>query len=282
MYADDCKLYKSIESPFDTFKLQADLDSLSRWSTENHIPLNIFKCKCMRFHRFRTKDPFVYNYNINGILLDEVDEIKDLGVIIDRKLEFSSYITKMVSKCLRNLGWIKRNTRLFTDTAAIKSLYNAYVRPHFLFASPIWSPYNDVDIKQIEKVQHIFMRYLDFKSDKKMTRFDHNYKEVSCQFNVFTISSTLKYFDIVYAYCIKNKLIKNQDICKRFSKRKNQFNVRDFRTYAEVATINDYNYFSVFPRVLRSWNTIPNEIRELKSIEQFKSALSSIIFTNYK
>ena len=51
---------------------------------------------------------------------------------------------------MRNLDWIKRITNLFTDINAIKSLFNAYVRPHLLFASSIWSPFNDVDNKKID------------------------------------------------------------------------------------------------------------------------------------
>ncbi|XP_075150734.1 uncharacterized protein LOC142224835 [Haematobia irritans] len=110
MYADDVKLFSSFDNSGQVHLLQGDLDSFDDWCRVNLKDLNLRKCKFMRFFRSR---PIDVRYSIRGSLLEEVDSFVDLGIVMDRRLNFNGHIDSM---------------RLFT----------ALVRPILEYGSIVW------------------------------------------------------------------------------------------------------------------------------------------------
>ena len=72
------------------------------------------------------------------VLIEKVKEEKDYGVMIGSKLNFRQHISKIVSIPNRNLGIIHR-TFTYLSQEMFLSLYKAMVRPHWEYASVIWS-----------------------------------------------------------------------------------------------------------------------------------------------
>ncbi len=65
--------------------LQRSLDSISQWSLENYIPLNIRKfCST----HFGSKSPTM-SFSIGSVKLSTSNCERDLGVQIDNKLRFA-------------------------------------------------------------------------------------------------------------------------------------------------------------------------------------------------
>lgn len=64
MYADDVKLYARVGSVRDAERIQSDLDALVEWSSRNGLRLNTSKCVVISFSRSR--DPFRFDYSIDG------------------------------------------------------------------------------------------------------------------------------------------------------------------------------------------------------------------------
>ena len=86
MFADDLKFYRVIHNQEDCTMIQADLDALIEWCKMNGMQFNASKCKVMSF--YRGDSPTVHYYSAGDRLLEHVKSIKDLGIIIDRKLDF--------------------------------------------------------------------------------------------------------------------------------------------------------------------------------------------------
>ena len=94
-----------------------------------------------------------YSYTHDGIhVIEKVANGKDLGVIIDSKLTFRDHITSKVNLANRNLGIIFR-IFTFLDTEFFLTLYKSLVRPHFEYATVVWSPLYQKDRIAIENVQ---------------------------------------------------------------------------------------------------------------------------------
>ncbi|XP_075162980.1 uncharacterized protein LOC142235603 [Haematobia irritans] len=70
-----------------------DLDSFDDWCRVNLMDLSLMKCKFMRFFRSR---PIDVRYSIRGSLLEEVDSFVDLGIVMDRRLNFNGHIDSMI------------------------------------------------------------------------------------------------------------------------------------------------------------------------------------------
>jgi hypothetical protein len=103
--------------------------------------------------------PLEFVYSINGTALEMVDEIKDLGVIMDGRMSFLPHIEAIISKSSRMLGFIKRISREFRDPYIHKTLYISLVRPNLEHAACVWSPHQSVNSEQLERVQHNVIRY---------------------------------------------------------------------------------------------------------------------------
>jgi len=83
---------------------------------------------------------------------ERVENMKDLGVIFDSKLDCQAHIHEKVNKAYSVLGVIKRNF-MQSNRETFVNLYKAMVRPHIEYANCVWSPFKLTDIKAVEKVQ---------------------------------------------------------------------------------------------------------------------------------
>ena len=81
IFADDCLLYRVINSPEDTIILQQDLDQISHWVKIWQLRLNVTKCALIRCSRSLT--PIVH-YTLNNSFLKETDQHLYLGIMLNK------------------------------------------------------------------------------------------------------------------------------------------------------------------------------------------------------
>lgn len=157
LFADDMKIYRVISSHLDCCALQADIDELLLWCSENGMELNYSKCKFISFSRRQSRIEF--EYSINSETMERVQAIRDLGVVVDSKLRFNEHVSTTTAKAFAALGFIRRNTNSFTDIYALKTLYSSIVRSIMEYAVTVWSPYHAVQTIRMERIQRSFIRY---------------------------------------------------------------------------------------------------------------------------
>ena len=75
--------------------------------------LNVSKCAVISF--LRRNELVDATYTINGVALKRVNHIRDLGVILDSKLDFKRQIDKVVNSGHCVLGFIKRRAKELDD-----------------------------------------------------------------------------------------------------------------------------------------------------------------------
>jgi len=177
MFADDVKISYTYINSQDQLLLQEDLYAFECWCNRNLLQLNISKCKHMCFYRSARH---VATYNLNGVTLETVSEIRDLGVILDRKLQFDVHIHTIVNKASSTLGFIKRWSKEFNDPYVTKLLFTSLVRPILEYASPVWCPQYAVYSNMIESVQKQFLlfalRNLRWDPDRSLPSYEARLK----------------------------------------------------------------------------------------------------------
>ena len=98
------------------------------------------------------KDRTSRSNQMNEHVLENVKEIKYLGVIIDKKLKFHNHTSAAIKKANAVLGLIKRSF-VALDIYNIGSIVLSMVRPHLEYDDVIWGPHFKGDMEAIEKVQ---------------------------------------------------------------------------------------------------------------------------------
>ena len=84
--------------------------------------------------------------------MDDVDKVKDLGIIVDSKLKFEQHMSTKVNNANSTMGTIRRTFKQM-DNETFKLLYCSHVRSQLEYGNQFWSPHLQKDIKLIESVQ---------------------------------------------------------------------------------------------------------------------------------
>ncbi len=93
-----------------------------------------------------------YDYVMNGVVLETVDQERDLGVICDKSVKPSQQCVAAVNKANRILVCIRRCLE-YKSVKCVKYLYTELVRSHLVFSIQAWSPQLKKDIILLEKTQ---------------------------------------------------------------------------------------------------------------------------------
>lgn len=156
MYADDVKILFSFNNRCTQSLLQADINNFTTWCDINLMDLNINKCKYMVFTR---SIPIDGRYIMNDLHLEMVTTFNDLGVILDKKLDFRNHVSKTTNKAFGVLGFIKRWAKDFSDPYTTKQLFTTLVRPILEYGSVVWDPFYNIYSNSIESVQKQFLLF---------------------------------------------------------------------------------------------------------------------------
>ena len=96
LYADDTKVFKEVNTISDSQSLQQDINSLYTWTQDSLLRFHPEKCVEMRVGN--SPDEVPVTYTMGGVPLTISNEEKDLGVLIDSKLNFDRHIGVKVNK----------------------------------------------------------------------------------------------------------------------------------------------------------------------------------------
>ena len=139
LFADDCVCYREIQDKEDTLKLQRDIDRLGNWARKWGMRFQPVKCNMMQLTR-KNLNKIQASYTLEGTVLENVDNIKYLGVTITNDLKWNTHISNICTKANRTLGFLRRT--LFSCPQNVKeAAYKGMVRPILEYGSSVWDPH---------------------------------------------------------------------------------------------------------------------------------------------
>lgn len=180
-FADDKKIVQVIRHPNDVHILQSSINKFIGWCDSNGLSVNAMKCKTMTFSQKRIT--IHSDYFIKDSLVTRTDSMRDLGVIFDPKLTFSSHIEFITNKSYAMLAFVKRNCYKLFNIDVAKLLFYALVRSNIEFANQVWSPYQSKYIEAIESIQRQFVKFIHPNNSAKNPRNEYELRPYSirCQ-----------------------------------------------------------------------------------------------------
>lgn len=159
IYVDDILIYMShpnlklIEET-----LQAALNNLILWSKSNGPKFSEEKTKLIVFSKRKFKHQLMLNFN--GVILQESNEIKLLGMIMDARLKWKNHINFIKARANKamNILQVLNNKNNGVSRQVLLRLYKTYVRPIIEYGAPIYNSAPKALLDKLEPIQNTALR----------------------------------------------------------------------------------------------------------------------------
>ena len=99
-------------------------------------------------------------YFLGGNVLDYAHSERDLGVLVNTKLNWDEQRTALLRRTRSRLGLLKRVAFFSRSKRQKRALYIAIARSQFEHCSPIWRPISKSSIESFENIQMSAVRYI--------------------------------------------------------------------------------------------------------------------------
>ena len=272
-FADDFKIFKRIMLRTDCETLQSDLEKLSSWCNTNDMELNISKCSVITFTR--KKNVIDFDYSVGGVTLKRVDEIKDLGIILDTKLCFDRHINHIFRRCNKLLGFIYRACSRFRSKESLMFLYNSFVRSLCEYGAVIWNPFYKIYVDKIERIQRKFTRRLYYAH--KIRKADYEVRLSTLKMQKLSVRRIG--IDELYLFKIINGHV-TSDLLDKFEFATNPFNLRTIPTFRLPAHSTNIRFKCPSFRLQHSHNQSFSQVNIVShsSVVAFKSIIRAVLY----
>ena len=293
LFADDTNIYfEDISLEKLEYKINKELRNLYLWLSVNRLALNIDKTNFVIFHPFNKPLKLNVTIKINNIAICEKKSIKYLGVLIDSTLSWKEHISYISNKLARTIG-IMYKIRPFVTIKIMKGIYYALMYSLLVYAIEVWGSACDSHLSKLFILQKRVVRLMTY-NDQFPIIPGPLYPSTS----LFLKLQIIKVSDIFILQISKfiHKWV-NSNIIDNF----NQWFLYTKDVHAHLTRSNfDNSQMGITNKLFipygrtsnyglkqlkisgpKLWNSLPTDVRNIKSLIQFKNSVKNYLLCNY-
>ena len=264
LYADDTCMSLSNQN-YDKLveDFNFELNKINKWLIKNRLSLNTAKTVTINFSKRANFSPSI-SLKMNDVNLIHSNDVKYLGVLIDKNLNFKPHVEKVCAKVSRTLGVLYRIS-INTPELILVKLYYALVYPYLTYCNIIWGGASACHLNKIMLLQKRAVRIIT----------SSNYLEHSTplffKLRILKIVDIYKYLCCMFAH--KN-LDKYDSVSNIYSTRNSNNLIIEYQRL----NITQRSIKYIIPKF---YNDIPTTIKSLTGIGPFKRGLQNFILETY-
>jgi len=134
--------------------LEIELNKVHTWLLANKLTLNAEKTEFMLIGSRQRLSQIISDpiLSIGSESIKRVSSTKTLGVMVDECITWKDHIDEVAKKAAKGIG-ILRRSKGFLDKDTLKTIYSAFVLPHFDYCALVWHNCSKALQKKFQKVQ---------------------------------------------------------------------------------------------------------------------------------
>ena len=261
--------------------IQSELNELADFFKANRLKLNVGKTKLICF---RKKGVAIDEVQFEICLNDEKIKIEDsasfLGMTIDCHLTWEKHCQEVSNKVSRTTGILGR-LKNFLPSSALKTIYDSLFMSHVQYGLEVWGGNSaSKGMKRLcglqkKAIRHVTKSHYIAHTEPRMKSL--GFLKVNDQ---HLLQCAKLAHDMVYQQCPEN-LQNSLNLCSDShsyplrSVTENPLEVREKRTDRQKIKVG---FSKMGPKV---WNSIPDNLKQLKSRNSFKTNLKQHIIKGY-
>ena len=223
--------------------LQNSLNALENYTKKWKLEINTKKTKCITFSKGNQKEK--HQFKIYNKIIDNVNEYKYLGIVINKKGSFTTALDDLSCKAKRAIYAMNSKINIrFLSVKTLLKLFDSLICPILLYGSEVWEPFlnhdkDKWDTNPIEKIHTQFMkRILGLNRSTSTTLIRGDLGRFSLQSMI--ISRNLKYL-------------------KQIKKKKDETLVKQAFLYENSQSLNRVSFESTIIKFKNNLNNLLNE-----------------------
>lgn len=117
-----------------------DLKQIEDWSKQYKLQFNNGKSKTLLISRKRKEEKSSISVYINNRIIEQVQQLKYLGILFDNKLKFDKHIKQVSEKCIKLINALAKSAKLNwgLGTQALRTIYKGAILPMLLYGVQVW------------------------------------------------------------------------------------------------------------------------------------------------
>ena len=167
LFADDTCLLESHKSLRELERIcNRELVHINNWFLANRLTANRTKASnyMLTLGKRNVARPTDFYLKMGNVTLNEVDEVKYLGVIFDNKFNWHKHISYLCSKLSRSVGILSK-LRYFTNIPTLIQVYNSLVKSHLCYSLINWGSAGVTALRSLKVLQNRAIRFIS-RSDR--------------------------------------------------------------------------------------------------------------------
>jgi len=271
LFADDSISHTSYFVPIEGFgKMNLDLRKLEAWSLQwrlhFNIPKTVYSVISKRVNR-QVHPDLILNNNV----LEEVSSHKQLGLIISNNLKWDEHVRTVCIKAMQRVNALKP-LQCKLPRSTLEQIYFSFIRPILEYGSVVFDGLSQGGSDQLERVQR--EAAIVCTGAYRHTSHEALLKELG--WDLLSVRRNNAKLKIMYK--IQNNTAPNYltDLFIPSLNRRRHYNLRNNDDIGELPTRLSCYKNSFVPSVIKSWNTLPIDLRRSPSLDSFSSKLKDI------
>ena len=255
--------------------VEGDLVNLAAWFTNNGLKANPRKTEMSLFGTPAViKKTGSFKVQFDDVLLSPAEQIKILGVLLDRHLTMEKQTAGVVKRCFSILITMRKlNCTLPKST--LKTLVQSLVFPHLTYCLPAWAPPTNSLRQRIDKVINFATRVVT-----KKRKFDH-ITESKELLGWLPFEKVIKERDCLLIHRLMSREDAPENL-KSLVEHRADVSERDTRASVSSALHTrrcrlEATRRSVMQRPILAWNGLPADLRQNVGDRDFKNLVRVVL-----